>query len=433
VRTLPQLAVATLILTLLFAPRPAHAEDDRVTELERKVDVLTREIEDLKLGAAGVDTAASRPRTGLGLAPAAAKVYGINRGVSIGGYGEMLYENFDRRLEDDSESDAIDQIDLLRNIVYVGFKFDDRLLFNSEIEVEHAVVAGDAGGEVAIEFAYLEWALQREFGLRAGMVLLPVGLVNELHEPPVFLGARRPEVEQVIIPTTWRGNGAGVFGVLANRLAYRAYVTEGLHAEGFTAEEGIREGRQEGAESRAVKPGFSARADWVGVSGMLAGASVYTGDSWQDFQPTDSTLSPRVTLFDVHTRWQFEGLDVRGLYAWGSLSDADELSNHLGLVGSSRLGEHFMGGYVEGAYNVMPLIAPQSKLGLSPYLRFETYDTQNDVPGGSEDPALERRVVTAGAAFNPHPNLVLKADRQWRTNEAETGLSQWNVQVGYLY
>src|SRR5262245_3347240 len=170
------------------------------------------------------DTTATTP----GLGPGASKVYSAS-GVSIGGYGEMLYENFDRTREDDALSGALDRIDFLRAVIYAGYKFDDELLLNSEIEIEHGGVLDEGEtevdpatgvgeteltGEAHLEFAYLDWMPSPQFGVRAGMLLVPVGLLNEMHEPTTFIGARRPDIEQFLVPTTWSANGAGVHGEL---------------------------------------------------------------------------------------------------------------------------------------------------------------------------------------------------------------------------
>ncbi len=439
--------IPMMATTFALAP-PAAAQDDRVTELERKVEVLTQEIEQMKLGAAA-DTVRLQPRAGLG--PAASKVYGIARGVSIGGYGEMLYENFDREREDGAPSAKLDRLDFLRQVFYVGYKFGDELLFNSEIELEHAGVQDEAGvegqadpvtgevegeaelsGEAVLEFAYLEWSSRPAFGIRTGMLLMPLGIVNELHEPPTFAAARRPEVEQRIIPTTWRANGIGIFGELERGFSYRLYLTEGLDAAHFGAN-GIRDGRQGGSQSLFTQPAVTARVDYAGVGGLVVGGSLHLGNTWQDFQPGPSDIEPRLALGDVHARLQWRGLEARALYARGSLSDAGPLSDALGLTGDARLGESFFGAYAEAAYDVLPLLRPGTRFALLPYARWETYDTQDDVPGGSENPALERTVFTLGAAFRPDPGVVVKADRQWRSNQADTETSQWNLALGYLF
>ncbi len=155
----------------------------QVEELKRQIDVLTREIENLKSAAPETTPEASGSRGSFGLGPAASKIYGVTRGVSIGGYGEAIYQNFDRRRDDGEASDRTDSIDLARAVFYFGYKFDEHFLFNSEIEYEHATTGeGDEEkGEVSVEFAYLDYLIRREFNLRAGLVLQPVGFLKVLH------------------------------------------------------------------------------------------------------------------------------------------------------------------------------------------------------------------------------------------------------------
>jgi len=445
------LAAGLMVAAALSRSSPvAAADEERINELERKVDVLTAEIEQLRLGGAADTTLMSvGPRSGLG--PAASKVYGSTHGVSLGGYGEMLYENFDRTREDGTASAALDRLDFLRMVLYVGHKFSDELLLNSEVEFEHAGVKdeaevegtadpltgevnGDAelSGEAVVEFAYLEWSRKPVFGIRAGMLLVPMGLTNEQHEPTVFIGARRSEVEQFIIPTTWSANGAGVIGDFSNGLSYRLYLTEGLNGANFTAN-GIRGGRQGGSQSLFTQPAVTGRLDYASRGGATIGASFFAGNTWQDFQPTSGTLEPRLSLIDVHGRVDWHGVQARALYAHGSLTDASDLSDALGLTGSERLGESFFGASFEASYDLLSRWAPGSNYALLPYLRWESYDTQNGVPGGTENPALEREIWTAGAAFRPHPNVIVKADRQWRSNQADTAFDQWNLAFGYMF
>jgi hypothetical protein len=438
------------IALILFLPltRPAHADDDRVQELERKVDVLTQEIESMRLGAVAETTAyASR----FGLGPAASKVYGQRSGVSIGGYGEMQLVQRDR---DDEDGNPVPgprtAFDFVRAVLYFGYKFDDQLLLNSEVEIEHggvfdaAEVAVDPGtgqgeaeltGEVVLEFAYLEWSRHRAFGVRAGRLLVPVGLTNEAHEPPTYLGVQRPETERFVIPTTWSAMGAGVSGELASGLAYRAYVVEGLDAASLTAEEGIREARQEASRTLVTHPGFTGRVDWTGTPGVLIGASGYTGTAWQGDAPAGPALAPRISLWDVHGRLQWRGLQARALFAQGTIRQAAELSAALGVDGTPEaIGGRFGGGYLEAGFDALAAMRPGSRWSLSPYARFESYDTQEDVPSGAtENPALARRIVTAGLALKPHPNVVVKADRAWRHNDADNEVSAWNASVGYLF
>ncbi|MEO5989688.1 MAG: hypothetical protein ABIU54_12850 [Candidatus Eisenbacteria bacterium] len=434
------------LATPLAARAQSPASEERLAEVEKKLDAALAEIG--RMQASGVDTSTSSIRSHLGFAPAASKVYAVASGLSVGGYGEMLLESFDRQREDGELTGRAPQLDLYRVVFYLGHKFSDELLFNSELEWEHSGVfdeasvevdpssgqgAAELSGESTIEFAYLDWSRHRAFGVRVGKVLVPMGLVNEQHEPPVYLGARRPDVERILVPSTWGANGVGVYGEVANGFEYRAYVLEGLDANGLSAASTIRGGRQSGSSSATTHPAFAARLDWRGTAGLVLGASGYTADTWQDAQPTARRLSPRVSMLDLHARWQWRGLQTAGLWVQGTLTDAGALSDARGLAGSARLGERFSGGYLEAAYDVLPTVHPGTRYAFLPYVRFESYDTQDSVPGGSESPANERTVLTVGAAFKPHPNVVIKADRQQRSNDADTETDQWNMAVGWMF
>lgn len=402
-----------------------------VEELRRQIDVLTKEIENLKT--AVPETTPSGPRGAFGLGPAASRVYGVTHGVSIGGYGEVLYQAFDDRRDDGAASGRTDEIDLVRAVLYFGYKFDDRFLFNSEIEYEHATTGAgsEAKGEVSVEFAYLDFLARKEIGVRAGLLLLPVGFVNELHEPPVFLGARRPEVENRILPTTWRELGAGVFGDVGP-LSYRAYVVNGLDAAGFSASTSIRGGRQKGSRARAEDFGFTGRLDFTGVPGLLAGLSGYTGDSAQGRLAAEESFDARVSIWDAHAEWRFRGLQVRALAAFGRIGDAADVNVLRGLTGSASVGERFQGSYVEGGFDVLSLRG--GRASFVPFVRHERLETQKQVPAGfARDRANDVRVWTVGANYRPIPQVVVKLDYQDFANEARTGVDQWNLGLGWLF
>ena len=142
-------------------------------------------------------------------------------------------------------------VDLHRFVLMVGHSFSDSLKFWSEVEIEHAFVeGGEESGEVAVEQAYVDLMINRRVNLRAGMVLVPVGIQNERHEPPTFQGVERTFVDTVIVPTTWRDTGIGLFGDLGRGFSYRAYALPGLNAAEFSADEGIAGGRQQGSRKQ---------------------------------------------------------------------------------------------------------------------------------------------------------------------------------------
>lgn len=403
----------------------------QIEELRRQIDVLTREIENLK-STAPEKPAPSGSRGSFGLGPAAAKVYGLTRGVSIGGYGEVLYQNFDAKRDDGVPSGRTDTIDLARAVFYFGYKFDDHFLFNSEIEYEHATTGeGDEEkGEVSVEFAYLDYLIRPELNVRAGLVLLPVGFLNELHEPPVFLGARRPEVEERILPTTWRELGFGAFGN-AGPVEYRAYVVNGLDAAGFEGSDPLHEGRQGGSNARAEDFAVTGRLDFVGLPGLLVGASGYTGGSGQGREVDGRSFDARVTLVDAHAEWRWRGIQARALTARGSIGDAAQVNALNGFAGSESVGRRFLGSYVEAGYDVL---FGRGAASLVPFARWESFNTQDEVPRGFEaDAGNDVRLWTFGLQYRPIPQVVVKADYQDVRNEAGTGVNQLNVALGWLF
>ena len=404
-----------------------------VEELRRQIDVLTREIENLKSAAPEKAPEAKGNRGSFGLGPAASKIYGVTRGVSIGGYGEAIYQNFDRERDDGERSEQTDTIDLTRAVFYFGYKFDEHFLFNSEIEYEHATTGeGDEEkGEVSVEFAYLDYLVRPEFNLRAGLVLLPMGFINELHEPPVFLGARRPDVEDRILPSTWRELGLGVFGD-AGPFAYRGYLVNGLDAAGFEGEEPLHEARQGGSNASAEDFAVTGRLDFVGVPGLLVGASGYTGNSAQGREVDGDSFDGRVTLWDAHAEWRWRGIQARALTSRGTIGDAAEINAFNGFSGTESVPRKFTGSYVEAGYDV--LFPRGGRASLVPFARWERYNTQDEVPAGfAPNPENDVRLWTLGLQFRPIPQVVVKLDYQDYENEASTGVDRWNLALGWLF
>ncbi|HEX5760580.1 MAG TPA: hypothetical protein VF121_15445 [Thermoanaerobaculia bacterium] len=400
-------------------------EDGRLAELERRIDVLAEEIEKLTLG----EAAAQADRGEFGLGPAASKVYRTGEGLSVGGYGELLYEGFDSARDDGARSGRTDRFDLLRGVLYFGYKWNDRWLLNSEIEYEHASTG--EGGEVSVEFAYVDYLWRPALGLRAGLLLVPMGFLNELHEPTVFLGARRPSVENALIPTTWRENGLGVFGD-AGAVTYRAYVVNGLDATGFAAG-GLRGGRQKGAQAKAEDFALVGRLDWRPVPGLLLGGSAYLGDSGQGLRGPRGGLGVGTRIVEAHAEWRWQGLELRGLAARAELDEVAELNAALGLTGDRSVGEELEGWYAQAGYDLFSRWG-RGEQSLTPYVRWEELDTQAAVPAGFRaSPANDVETLTLGVAYQPIDALILKVDHQDVDNGAGTGVDQLNVLLGYIF
>jgi hypothetical protein len=385
-----------------------------LTEIRRQIDILGQEIEALKTQQTEKVATADTAQYGFGAA--ASKVYRAEPGVTLGGYGELTYQN--------TKGDVA-VADSLRAVVYTGYKFNDRMLFNSELEVEHANL--ERGGNVELEFAHLDYLVKPSLNFRSGLVLIPVGLTNESHEPTAYLGARRTLVEQNIIPTTWSELGGGIFGDVG-RVNYRAYVVTGLDAGGFGSEAGIREGRQAGGEAKAEDWAVVGRADYHPFEGTMFGGSLYSGGSGQG-----AGYTGRVTLGEIHGEAKFRGVSLRALVTGGTVGDAAQINAANGLAGDESIGKAFGGWYVEGGYDVSSVL-PGAEMSLIPYARYEQLDTQRRVPAGYlRNPSNDQNILTLGVAFKPIPQTVFKIDWSDVKNEAGTGLDQWNVALGYIF
>ena len=409
-------------------PAADDSKAGEVEELRRQIAVLAAEVEKLRSGAAEAEVSAEKARS-IGLSSSAASIYRKSHGVSIAGYGEMLYQNFADETQSGIASGKRSQLDFLRAILYAGYRFNDKFVFNSEIEFEHANT--DHGGEVSVEFAYLDYMINRNFTLRGGLVLIPMGITNEFHEPTAFLGARRSETETHIIPTTWRENGVGILGS-AGKFSYRAYLVAGLNASGFSAD-GIRSGRQSGAKSIATDMAFVGRLEYAPKPGISIGGSIFSGNSGQgQYAENGSTYGIRTTLGEIHGQVQMRGFDIAALYARSAIADVADLNRLRGISGSNSIGKMLQGGYVHASYNL--LSQRSESMRLSPYYRFERLNSQAEVPQGyASDPARDRSYHTAGIELRPIPNIAVKADYQWIRNGAQSGTNQFNINMGYSF
>ncbi len=388
-------------------------------ELARRIDLVAGELERIELGKVAPEANQSR----YGMGPAASKIYNTLEGLSIGGYGELIYQNF--------RNSRSSEADFLRGVLYVGYKFNDKWLLNTEIEIEHV-------DEIFLEFAYLDYLARPEFNARIGLLLIPMGFVNELHEPTTFFSVKRPMIETVIMPSTWRENGVGVFGSVGP-LSYKSYVVAGFDGQDFAAG-GLRGGRQKGARSKADDFAFVTRLDYSPQPGMLFGGSFYYGNAGQDtqFEQASTAIvelpSVRTQIAEAHIQLEAKGARFRGLVVQADLGDTAELNNALELTGAASVGKELQGGYLELGYDVMSAINPASGQSVSPFVRWESYDTQADVADGFlSDPKNDVQITTYGVAWQPLPNVILKADYQNVNNGAHNGVNQFNLGMGYIF
>jgi len=324
--------------------------------------------------------------------------------TTLGGYGE-LHVNM---LENQRTGEETNTLDLHRFVLFLGHDFNDRLRFNGELEIEHAVSGGDAPGEVEVEQAYIEYDWATRQSLRAGVILVPVGILNETHEPPTFYGVERNPVEKNIIPTTWWEGGLSFLGGFGDGWRYDFAAHSGL----FTSAEdkyAIRAGRQKAAKARFDSQAFTGRLRWLGVPGLELSASVqYQQDITQETDP----LAGGAWLYTGHLAWQHKGFGLRALYADWSLDG----------IGPEAIGaDRQKGWYVEPSWRF------NENWGV-----FARYNSWDNLAGNSGDSEYTQWDV--GVNYWLHANVVFKLDYQ--DQDAPPGkkeLDGWNLGVGYQF
>ena len=299
------------------------------------------------------------------------------------------------------------EFDFHRFVLLFGHSFSERIKFWSELEVEHSIVEGGAEkGEVALEQAYVDFLIKPYFNLRGGMVLSPVGIVNERHEPPSFNGVERPFVETLIIPTTWRELGFGATGDLGKGFRYRAYMVSALDGSLFDAENGISGAKTNGFQASFRNPAKVGRLEYTGTRKLVLGTSFYTGHTGFNL----TTVNPRVNIFDADARFSYRRMDLRGLFAKTWVSKARELNIALEQVSGANpnVGSEMVGAYIEPAYHLFPKKMSHDVIVFG---RYEKYNTQHRMPTGfTALSQFNRSSWVLGATYKPVADVAIKFD-----------------------
>ncbi len=449
----------TLTATILAAfgalsTLPAHAADDTAA-LKARLEIMEQQMLQLKAELARVNAKAddANARTDALAAhqeSAPAFVVGGSSGgkpdlaagqTSLFGYGEI---NYTRPRQDTAQSQA--QADVRRAVIGIGHRFNDKLKLISEYEFEHAITSATDKGEAEVEQFYVDYKLSDRMTLKAGLFLMPMGLLNENHEPTHYYGVQRNEVETRIIPTTWREVGLGLYGTLDSGLQYDAGMTTGfsMHKWDTTLGPGspLLTMHQEGQMAAARDLAFYGALHYVGVPGLRFGGGLWSGNSGQGNSPhlanagtpDLSGISGRITLWNLDATYSLGNLDLRALYAQGSISQAGAINDVL-LAANPALTAGFVpakfdGGYVQASYRLFE----RGDLALTPFLRWERYNTQLEMPAGYEasaDPLNNERVITAGASLFLTHNAVFKADYQ--KFRADPTKDRVNLGVGFAF
>jgi len=324
-------------------------------------------------------------------------------------------------------------LDFHRFVLLVTHEFSPRLRFVSEVEIEHAFVEGlEEGGELELEQAYLDFLITRGFNVRAGMLLVPMGIINERHEPPVFHGVERPLVDTVIIPTTWFDVGAGIHGELGRGWRYRAYLMAPLNAAEFSAEEGLREGQQHGAEANVGRVAVTGRVEYVGRRNLTLGASFWSGRSGFEFRPR---FDVPVTVAAADGRYRRDRLELRGEVASGAISNADLLNEALTLrTGvNPNIARSLVGYYGEASYRV---VSGANAGDIALFSRYENVDTQHRMPTGYLPiKSFDREAWVIGATYWPDPDVAVKVDYVIARNRSDvvTAPNSFNLGLGWWF
>jgi len=339
---------------------------------------------------------------------------------SLFGYGEMHYNN---RI-----GAGGNEIDFHRMVLGLGYDFNDWITFRMELDFEHAFT------EPELEFAHLDFRRSNALIFRAGSILVPMGVINEHHEPPLFYSVERPEVYRVIIPTTWQEGGAGIHGSFPSGLHYQLYGLSSLDATGFTGSNGFRGGRGHVGEAPGRDFAGAGRLEYTGLPGLRLGASAFAGNTGQGNGNIDGGF---LTMVEGDAKWSLEGIDLDGILVFTNLSDAEKLNDLFRAQDASFtnfVGRQMLGWYLEAGYHLFHHLLPDTNHDLVLFGRYEDFNTQHKMPAGfAGSAANDRNTITTGVSYLPIPQVAIKADYMFNWNQANAGVDQFNLGVGFYY
>lgn len=358
-----------------------------------------------------------------GLGVAASKVYYSKNPLSIGGYGEMYYSNFDDNVGAGDSRDSIG--DSYRFIPYIGYKFSDSIILNSEIEFEH-------GNEIAIEQLYIDFILDPLATIRVGRQLVPMGYVNLYHEPTLFNTVQRPDVEKLLIPSTWHELGVSVYG-RTDAVEYTLGTYAALDMNNAvlgtpkTDKEWIRKARVGNESDKGIdNMAIAARLDYNGINGLQIGVSGYMGKAGNP--KISGKEEGTMAMADIHALYQNEGFKARALYTQSYLSHADAYDD--------AMPEKAGGGYVNLEYDILPFFA-QTSDRMPLFFQYEQYNLAMKRADGKSFGNTES--FSYGLNYFPHEQVVLKGEYTLRRNKNDVDATKYadegiySVGLGFIF
>ncbi len=352
---------------------------------------------------------------------------------AIGSYGEAHYNQ-----NIDGDEFRAGKIDLHRIITYLGYRFNERAQFFSEIEFEHT-------NEIYVEQAFVNYRFNDKLNFKTGVILVPMGYVNEFHEPTLFNGVERPNVDKYIIPSTWREMGAGFQGLFKKAsIKYQLYVLNGFNgytgAARLSGSNGLRNARQGGDESSFTRPSVTGKISYFGFDKLLIEASAYIGKTESSLynglernntvaiSQADSTVVG-ISMAGLNVSYSAKRLMFRGQAIYTSLSNTDQYNAFTG----SNVAKGILGGYAEVSYKFD--LKKDDYLQMIPFVRYEYYDTHFKVDElVNRNKAYAREELLIGIGLKPAPGLIFKADYQlFRTKVDDNFTSTLNLGLGYWF
>lgn len=408
--TIQRTTLSIVMLGALFAPPVlAETEQETIKALIERIEVLEKALEERSIGQSSntenlyrelnekVEILADT------LESSESSAMQAKGRVHIGGYGELHYNNLDEDGKD------VRQLDFHRAVLFFGYDFNDRARFVSEVEIEHIIASGGSRGAVELEQVYVEIDLKRNLHLQTGVLLMPVGIINETHEPPTFYGVERPIVEQTIIPTTWWSAGVGLTHNLDNGIRYDVMLTEGLKTEdpnsNLAAEPfNIKRGKQKGSFADAFDLAVTGRIKYTGLPGLeLAVYAQYQPDLDQS---AEQSYADSATLFGGHVIYQLGDFMTKALYARWDLAGDDAEAAEMDVQD---------GAYIELAWR------PSGHWGA--FTRYSTWSQ-----AANEDSTQ----IDFGFNYYPFKDIVFKAAYQIQNDDAGNA-DGFNLGFGYQF
>lgn len=359
----------------------------------------------------------------------ATRLINMDRNLTIGGYAQIDYN---QPLNIPGEFNG--NLDVHRLVLLFGYRFNERTNFVTEIEFEHV-------SEVYVEQAFLQYKITDPFQFRAGLLLTPMGIINEYHEPTTYNGVERPVIDNLIAPTTWRELGAGFTGnVIDASLRYQAYIMNGFKSydEGATlsGSNGFRKGRQKGLESFITYPNVAGKVEYYGIRGLNIGLSGYAGKTSSSLydkdvpQATKDSSVVGLTMIGLDARYNLKGWQFRGQFYYSDVANTQEYNQFT----SNDLGSSMYGYYIEAGYNVFQGCEKVTS-ELIPFIRYSQYDKHaSTMPGLAKNTAYKASIITSGIGWKITPGSILKTDVQFiKTGDSDKYLATLNAGVGIMF